>query len=239
LRLRALRRSLPWLSAALAALAGLAALAVFELSRMQPQVTLISLGVMVSAGLCGVRGKQILFEEEMTIDVAPTEKYDYDVFISYAHEEGAWVFEHVYAPFRDAKLPDGRKLEIFFDTDTIRVGTAWQNKIALAIDGSRFIVPVYSETYFQKPYCNYEIRRAHRKWIGAGDESRCVLPIMRGNPKIPAVVDDIQAISIDGQPGIVKKIVTEIVGRLSGKAQAKPRRKTPQRTGRKRRRAGA
>jgi len=171
--------------------------------------------MLLSAALCGVRGKQIEFEQQMKIDIVPDEKCDYDVFISYAHEGGAWVSEHVYAPLRDARLPGGGKLSIFLDISTIRVGTAWQDKIALAIDGSRFIVPVYSEVYFQKPYCRFEIKRAHRKWIGSGEQSRCVLPIMRGHPKILSVVDDIQAASVDDDPDVMKAIVDEILARVS------------------------
>jgi TIR domain/CHASE2 domain len=227
LRLGGGRRFLPWIASLGALCAGIAALAVFESwmlmsHEIQPQVSLISLGMLVAAMLCGVRGNQIVFAESNTIDAAPQEKYDYDVFISYAHEEGAWVFEHVYAPFRDAALGDGRKLSIFFDTAEIRVGTAWQDKISLAIDGTRFIVPVYSDVYFQKPYCRFEVKRAHRKWITAGEQSRCVLPIMRGHPKILETVDDIQAASIDDDPQIVQKIIAEITARLAVKTEAVP-----------------
>jgi hypothetical protein len=48
---------------------------------------------------------------------------------------------------------------------------------------------------------------------------RCVLPIMRGHPKIYATVDDIQA--LDDQPDLVQKIVAEIVERLSREARSK------------------
>jgi hypothetical protein len=225
-RLRSWRPVLPWLSSGLAALFGLVAFATFELWNLashliQPQVSLISLGIVVASGLSGFRGFQMLAEEESAIDAAPTETYDYDVFISYAHEEGAWVFEHVYAPFRDATLANGKKLSVFFDTSSIRTGTAWQSKLALAIDGSRFVVPVYSEVYFTKPYCRFEIMRAHRKWVLAGEDSRSVLPIMRGHPKILPAVDDIQALSIDDHPDIVQQNVAEIVERLSRQAEEK------------------
>ena len=222
LKLRSARRFLPWIAALVALLAGIVVFGAFEFwmfasREIQPQVTLISIGMLLASVLCAVRAQQIEFEESATIEVPQTEKYDYDVFVSYAHEEGAWVFEHVYAPLRDAKTVDGRSLSIFFDTSTIRVGSAWQDKIALAIDASRFIVAVYSETYFQKPYCRFEIRRAHRKWIGAGEQSRCVLPIMRGHPVILQAVDDIQAKSVDDDPEVVQKIVAEIVETLSQK----------------------
>ena len=96
-------------------------------------------------------------------------------------------------------------------------GTAWQTKLALAIDGSRFIVPVYSEPYFKKPYCRFEILRAHRKWVLPARKSRCVLPIMRGHPEISAAVDDIQALSLDDHPDLVAQYVAEIIAALGGR----------------------
>ncbi len=224
-RLGTWRRLTPWLSSGLAAVVGLAIFAAFEVwmllsHHIQPQVSLISLGIVLASGLSGIRGKQILSDEANAIDAAPVEKYDYDVFISYAHADGAWVAEHVYMPFRDAKLPRGKKLSIFFDTSSIRSGTGWQTTLSLAIDGSRFIVPVYSEAYFQQPYCRFEIVRAHRKWVLAGAESRCVLPIMRGHPKIYAAVDDIQALSIDDHPDLVRRHIAEIIERLTNEPAA-------------------
>ncbi len=228
--LQRLRPLLPWTAAALALCVGLVAF--FEVFQriesghgMQPQIALISAGMLFAAALCGVRGKQIEFEQRYKIaNTAPPEAYDYDVFISYAREELSWVREHVCVPLENARLADGTKLKVFFDTSTIRVGTAWQDNISLAIDGSHFIVPVYSETYFKKPYCCFEIKRAHLKWIKAGAESRCVLPIMRGNiaglqsSRDFQTVQDIQAISIDAVPDLVDRITAEIVERLSRKA---------------------
>ena len=79
-------------------------------------------------------------------------------------------------------------------------------------------MPVYSDVYFGKPYCRFEIYRAHRKWINASEDSRSVQPIMRGHPGILESVDDIWAISIDDEPNIVTKYVAEIVARLSQRA---------------------
>jgi hypothetical protein len=218
-RLGALRSLSPWMAAAMAAVAGLAVFAVFETSlffshHIQPQVSLTVLGIVLASGLSGVRGLQILATESAAIDAAPTETYDYDVFISYARDERQWVHENVYLPLRNAALPDGRRLSVFFDTASIRSGTAWQTKLSLAIDNSRFIVPVYSEAYFLRPYCRFEILRAHRKWIREGETSRCVLPVMRGHPKILQAVDDIQARSIDDWPDLVQQHIAEILDRL-------------------------
>ena len=178
------------------------------------------MGIALTAFLASLRAFQVLFEAQFGIGAPRPENFDYDVFISYAHEEGAWVSENVAAHFRnarlpDARLPEGRKLKIFFDTESIHYGAAWQDTISLAIDHSRFVVPVYSETYFSRPYCCFEIKRAHLNWINAGSDSRIVLPIMRGKPKILSTVRDIQATSIDEVPDLVQQIVSEIVARLA------------------------
>jgi hypothetical protein len=219
-RLRGFRYVSPWISAALAIAVGVTIVIAFELAQLlarhiAPQVSLILFGVAVAGGLSGVRGRQILREESEALEAAPAEVYDYDVFISYARQDRAWVFEHVFVPFRDARLPNGRRLSVFFDAASIRSGTQWQAKIALAVDESRFIVPVYSDSYFKQPYCRFEIMRAHRKWISAGEESRCVLPVMLGHPTILRAVDDIQAASIDDDPDIVAQHIAEVVARLT------------------------
>jgi hypothetical protein len=185
------------------------------LHQIQPQVALVSLAMAVAGTLCGVRGWQI---ERDTIDAiddtAPPESYDYDVFLSYAHKELDWVDENVYRPLRKAGL------NVFFDRSSIRIGTAWQDRIALSIRYSRFVVAIYSEAYFSRPYCRYEIKRAHRKWVNAGEESRCVFPIMRGHVQIPEAVDDIQARSIDDDPDLVEHVIADIVARLGTRTQA-------------------
>jgi hypothetical protein len=226
IKLPGLRHLSPWLASGLALFVGFAFVLAFELllllsHHIQPQVSLILFGVVLASGLSGLRGSQILADEASAIDAAPAEVYDYDVFISYARQDKAWVFEHVFVPFRDAELSNGRKLSVFFDTASIRPGTAWQATLSLAIDASRFIVPVYSEAYFKQPYCRFEIMRAHRKWVLSGTESRCVLPVVLGHPTILAAVDDIQALSIDDYPDLVQRHVAEIVERLSSSPRQK------------------
>jgi len=224
MRMRSLRPFLPWLSMVGAAVIGLAFLSAFEAwdlssGHIQPQVTLIAVGVLCASFLSSLRAFQFLFDETWSIEAEPGDTNDYDVFVSYAHEEAAWVVKHVYTPLCEARLRDGRKLNVFFDTTSIRYGTAWQDKITLALDYSRFVVPIYSESYFRRPYCRFEVTHAIQKWIKAGPESRCVLPIMRGNPKIPEAVDVIQAVSIDVVPDLPERVISEIVDRLSRLAE--------------------
>ncbi len=216
LHLRALRPFLPDISAALALIVGAALFAGFEYAvGLQPQITLISCGIVVSAVLCDVRGRQILFQERWNVTTAAETKCDYDVFISYAHEEQPWVRENVLRPLQDARLADGRKLSIFYDESTIRVGDAWKDVFCDAIDASKFVIPIYSETYKSKPYCVFELSRAHEKWVQAGPASRCVLPIMRGHPAIMPTVRDFQYRSVDDEPNLVQEIIALIVSTLS------------------------
>ncbi len=219
LRLQRLRRYLPWIASAAAVAFALALFAGFEgflflTKSIQPQVSLVVAAVVLAGVLCGERGREILLEQSRAVDIAPEESNDYDVFISYAHDELDWVYEHVYVPLKSARTPSGRELSIFFDTSSIRIGAAWQDKIALSIDGSKFVVPVYSERYFERAYCRFEIKRAHRKWIAEGPASRCVLPIMRGNPTILQTVDDIQAFRVDDHPAIVDEVIAVVLARV-------------------------
>jgi hypothetical protein len=214
------RPFLPWAAMVLSLCIGFLVFIAFESwlmqgpsHQIQPQVALVSLGMIVAGILCGVRGWQIERDLINAIDdTAPPESYDYDVFLSYAHHEFDWVYENVYRPLLKAGL------NVFFDKSSIRIGTAWQDRIALSIRHSHFVVAVYSEAYFSRPYCRYEIKRAHRKWVNAGEDSRCVFPIMRGHVQIPESVDDIQARSIDDEPDLVEHVVADIVARLKGSA---------------------
>lgn len=219
--LRSFRRFVPWIPSVAGVVIGLGGFALFEAwmfshHHIQPQVTLVSLGVLLASGLSGVYGLEIVRDEQNPIELPPgTAALDYHVFISYAHEEGAWVSQKVYEPLKNATYGEGKKLKIFFDTDSIPGGRAWQTRITLALDASRFIIPVYSDLYFSRPYCRFEILRAHRKWINAGEDPDCVLPVMRGRPKIYRPVDDIQAKRIDDIPDLVQQYISQIVETLN------------------------
>jgi hypothetical protein len=219
-RLKKLRYGLPWIAAAAGAIVSLGIFVGLEAWMLyfhviQPQVTLIAMGVVLACGLSGVRGSQTVLEDANAPDHRRVEKYDYDVFISYAHEDVAWVVEHVYLPFKSARLSNGRPLEIFFDTDTIPGGTAWQDNICLTIDTSKVVVLVCTQTYFTRPYCKFEARRALRKWITEGPETGCVLTVVHGNPNPPTWLTDIEFRSIDTHADLVERYVSEIIERLS------------------------
>jgi len=87
----------------------------------------------------------------------------YDVFVSYAHdpsENKAWVKNMIVGPLRALRHADGTPYRIFFDEAEIKVGRRWEATIELALLGTRCVVPVYSERYFERPYCREEIEIA-------------------------------------------------------------------------------
>lgn len=220
LRLRKFRYGLPWIAAGVATILSLGLFVGFEawmlyFHEIQPQVMLVAIGIVLASGLGGIRGSQSVLEDANAPDQRRVEKYDHDVFISYAHDDVAWVVEHVYLPFKNARLSNGQPLQIFFDTDSIPGGAAWQDNICIALDASKVVLLVYTETYFTRPYCKFEARRALRKWITEGPESGSVLTVVRGNIDPPTWISDIQLASIEKHPDLVERYVNELVERLS------------------------
>ena len=120
------------------------------------------------------------------LDVAREERaIAYDVFISYAHEppeHKAWVKAQVLGPLAALRGPNGSPLRIFFDESAIKVGRQWKAEIELALLGTRCFIPVYSERYFDRPYCREEIEMADQLRI----EGRLrMFPVAREVTAIP------------------------------------------------------
>ena len=109
----------------------------------------------------------------------------YDVFVSYAHdpaENKAWVENAIVAPLAALRHADGTPYRIFFDEAAIKVGRQWKTEIELALLGTRCFVPVYSERYFERPYCREEIEIADQLRI----EGRLrMFPVARAVDGVP------------------------------------------------------
>ena len=91
--------------------------------------------------------------------------YRYDVFISYASEEREWVRDHVFRPLRQCRRQDGRPPKIFFDVSReggIDAGQQFVEALTEALHSSRHIVPVFSELYLRKDFCDWELSQAFR-----------------------------------------------------------------------------
>nr|MDQ3806043.1 toll/interleukin-1 receptor domain-containing protein [Acidobacteriota bacterium] len=103
---------------------------------------------------------------------------EYDVFISYAHEDRAWVSENLYKPLLRCQTADGRRPRVFFDIgdEGISIGESFMNVLVHAILNSKKFLPVYSRNYFDKKMCQYELTKAHQ--FDPGGESAKINPIL-------------------------------------------------------------
>jgi hypothetical protein len=117
---------------------------------------------------------------------------DYDVFISYAREDSAWVRENLYLPLLGCHLPDGRRPRVFFDVgeEGIQIGQSFPDAIANAIQKSTRVVPVYSRIYFSKEMCLFELKKAFQ--LDPNGTTGKLTPILiaeQGLPEVPFLVN--------------------------------------------------
>jgi hypothetical protein len=136
----------------------------------------------------------------------------YDVFVSYAHdpaENRAWVKHAIVAPLAALRHADGTPYRIFFDEAAIKVGTQWKTEIELALLGTRCFVPVYSERYFERPYCREEIEIADQLRI----EGRLrILPVARAVDGVPErYLRKAQYLDARANPEFIGELIEQIV----------------------------
>ena len=90
------------------------------------------------------------------------EVFGWDILISYASEERGWVEENVHEPLSRCRMKNGQRPRIFFDVsgEGVRLaGGDFMSQLAYAILHSHKYVPVYSELYFQKRMCKWELTK--------------------------------------------------------------------------------
>ncbi|MCN9243081.1 toll/interleukin-1 receptor domain-containing protein [Streptomyces sp. RY43-2] len=125
----------------------------------------------------------------------PTEQWD--VFISYAREDyiqakdlqdalGEYVTACGTAPriYLDVSRKDGTPL-----------GADWQSFLADALPRSRHVVALYSQTYFDKPVCQWELHEAYNLNPHEGGRLIPLLIDPAAVPKVPYIVHRINWIS--------------------------------------------
>ena len=198
------------------------------LNRVYTQVTLVAISIVVATGLTWFTVQRDL---ELKLIAPPSEKngtdreefLEYDVFISYSRksENSAWVKAQVYEQLLKLRKVNGSPLRVFFDEHSIKVGDNWPNKIELAIQGSRFFIPVYTADYFTKRYCKKEMRcAAIRRQIKLHD---FIIPIARDDVKIPEQYKDIQYLDVRTAPDFMDRVAERIRERdsVTGKGSEK------------------
>jgi FxsC-like protein len=108
-------------------------------------------------------------------------------FLSYAREDRSPFFDKFFELLLDAlqsKFVGAREGRGFFDTKSMEVGEEWPAELADALQECKVFLPVYTPTYFSRPYCGKEwaIFRARQDAFvraqGAAGRPALVIPVL-------------------------------------------------------------
>ncbi len=189
-------------------------MAMLTLKYVYPQVTLVGFSIVVSTGLFWFYKNR---EKEIGIITPPSDESErgkeempeYDLFISYARtpENLAWVKANVYEPLLMIRKADGSKLSVFFDQRSIEPGEDFYTKLALAISGSRFFLPVYTADYFTRRFCAFEMKRAALRHVELGD---FIIGIAREDMVIPKQYDHIHYLDVRTDDRFMERVAERI-----------------------------
>lgn len=118
----------------------------------------------------------------------------YDFFISYSRNNSN------HAQAIQEKLSN--KFKVFFDTQSIDVGTNWLGKINTSLRNSERFIVCISPEYLESEMCRYEYLFCNLKFIKQGDDY--VLPIYLYNASLPF---EMQILNYyDAREGLTHKI---------------------------------
>ncbi|MCI0471945.1 MAG: toll/interleukin-1 receptor domain-containing protein [Candidatus Aminicenantes bacterium] len=92
--------------------------------------------------------------------------YQYDVFLSYNRKfpHGQWVDEMFYplfVPYLEDAL--NQEVSVFKDTEEIKTGAAWPERLQNALTHSRCMVSIFSPAYFRSEWCMKEFSIMYRR----------------------------------------------------------------------------
>ncbi|WP_339708426.1 TIR domain-containing protein [uncultured Kriegella sp.] len=127
----------------------------------------------------------------------------YDVFISYSRGNSDWVIKNVYEPLTAFRKPNGDKLNIFFDRDSIGIGEAFTAKYMWAIVDSQVFIPVFSEEYYGKNHCSNEMDLAYKRSV---EKLITILPVAFSYESVPQIYTHINFLDITVNPNFIKDI---------------------------------
>lgn len=184
------------------------------LNKVYPQISLVVISVLVSLGFTGwytKRGleRKLILPPEDKRKKGAEELPNYDVFISYARtpENCAWVKANVYEKLIGLKKSDGSPLRVFFDERGIEPGEDWYTKLALAIVGSRFFLPVYTAEYFERKFCQFEMEKAAPRQVDLKD---FIIALAREDVVVPKQYEGIQYLDVRKSPDFIERIAERI-----------------------------
>jgi hypothetical protein len=184
----------------------------FFMGLIYPQISLVITAILITVSVNHLRSRSIEVKDAIVTDLDRSKDQEetiYDLFISYSRdpENLKWVIEHIYNPLTEVRKIDGSRLNIFFDKKSIESGTSWYSKLAVAIEESRYFIPVYTDDYFDKPFCRFEMEKAAIKRVSIQD---FIHPVARVIRNIPTEYDHIQFVDVSERPDFMVEIIQKI-----------------------------
>lgn len=174
--------------------------AVLALDKVIP-VGLVTVGM----GLAAFLSYRFAYKFLVTGVAEGSQKYD--VFISYSHGNSDWVVKNVYEPLQAFRKPNGDKLNIFFDKDSIGIGEAFTVKYMWSIVDSRFFIPIFSEEYYNKNHCRNEMDLAYKRSV---EKLLNIIPIAFSYDAVPEIYNHINFSDVSVNPGFIEGVKAEI-----------------------------
>jgi hypothetical protein len=113
------------------------------------------------------------------------------VFISYCHNQGDWVWDHLVPCLRAGGA------DVHIDRDRFEVGKAVVGQMDAVQDGAAMAVLVFSPDYLDSPYCIHEMERAIRR--DPKFARGIVVPIKRELCALPAKIKGPNPLYVDLQ----------------------------------------
>ena len=146
----------------------------------------------------------------------PSDSFNYDVFISYSHDNAAAV-----GFLLDEMKRINPNLKIFLDRKELNTGVAWQQEIFEALDDCRKVVAFYSPAYLSSKICREEFNIAmfrHRESKGG-----VLLPIYLHTANLPTYMKVMQyADCCEADKGALQSACKQICEILAEDANLKP-----------------
>src|ERR1017187_1418894 len=82
--------------------------------------------------------------------------YKHDLFLSYAHAEGAWADAFRKALCDEFQVRTGEVVTVWQDTRNLRVGQKWASEIEEGIRNAAAFLAIVSPSYLNSPWCRQE-----------------------------------------------------------------------------------
>ena len=89
-----------------------------------------------------------------TMPFVPGHKHD--LFLSYAHAEGAWVEAFRKAVCDEFQVRAGVPVTVWHDSQNLRVGHKWASEIEEGIRNAAAFLAIVSPSYLNSPWCKQE-----------------------------------------------------------------------------------